>query len=297
MTSKLLPILFAVTMAGMLSFPGHAASAEEFVGAVTVGPGDGIIESITVSPVQAGDTTVSVEVALSPGWIDDSLNPDDGVQVSVGTDDAEFSAVAILTYGADSILGTDTLSGTVDLSTVGILVEDGTVLHVGVDTWVDGEINFQLGTAFISVTAFSLVCGYDTFDDIDYGSLTRGGSATEMFTPSISDDTRFIQPTVVDFDISPFVNGDGENVVLPTHTSVNGIAGPAVQIDNVDADSAFEFKTQMNFINSNAFLSSIGQTITQTTTITPACSTPEPVAPTPEPVGTTNSTGGTEQQP
>lgn len=270
MTSKLLPILFGIAMVGMLSFPAHAQTTD--LTSQTDISATGIIDSVDILPVEPGATLVTVDVTLEPGFLDGTLQ-DFGLQVNLNTAAATGNIETLyITPGENRVDGTDTLRAIFDLTTTTMSATAGTEFAVLVFVQIDGALNTDLGTASTNTTvAFEQFCGYDTVENVDYGSLVKGETGFQTFMPSIADPDRYIQPTGVAFTIGAF-QLNGTNVVEAQHTSINGTAGPDVpEFTGIEAGTAFALESTMNFVNSNAYITSIGNTITQTTTIAPSC--------------------------
>ncbi len=111
------------------------------------------------------------------------------------------------------------------------------------------------------------VCGYSTIPSLDYGTMVAGETKSVNLTPTVAD--THIQPTSVTFSVSDWLR-DTVTVVDNSKTTINGNSGAdIITLSNVTANQSFAFETTLDFVSATEYIQSIGQTITQTTTLTP----------------------------
>ncbi len=269
MTNKTLPILLmavlAIPFAGMV----HA----DVDSSITVG--GAIVESYEISPIRVGDTTVTVTVTLNPNAVDDNVDQRTGAAVSLTTQSATVPVSLTLADDLkDTTDGTIVLQKDADISSLNVV--DGTQIVVTVqgqslksDSSVGYQAGFGVATDTKTVTA-ALVCAYSTLPALDYGSMTAGDTKSVTFTPTVDADVNE-QPTGVTFAVGDW-QYNSETVVEKSKTTIDGNSGADdIVLDSITSGQEFAFETTLDFTSATAYINSIGNTITQTTTITPTC--------------------------
>ena len=116
------------------------------------------------------------------------------------------------------------------------------------------------------------VCAYETLPSLDYGTLAKDATGTLTWTPSITDSDAHIQPTAITFSVGNWTNSDGGDVVYNVNTLLNGTSGNDTDISfSVDSNTVFNFTHILTFPDTNMYVSNIGNTLTQTTTVATTC--------------------------
>lgn len=296
MTSKLLPILFMVFVVGLMAVPANAVGPDEFDSLITV---DGsIVDTVEFQHIQSDDS-FKIIVALQENVWDESVADNN---IGVGIEYKIFNGTTPDIYYSGSVLSTTTPPTIIDGKLVMVDTINSYGLGISFSTtpgdvftvsfrevsgqFLDGDgaitgnilVGTLVDTREVGITIppppVPAVCGYETTPSLDYGSMKSGQTQLESFIPTITDVEAFLQPSAMNFKVGSFSTSDGLNVVDATNTSINEIVGGnpgGIDITGIDTDTTFVFKTTLNFVDTTAYLNSIGQTITQTTTFTPTC--------------------------
>ena len=115
----------------------------------------------------------------------------------------------------------------------------------------------------------------DMPDSLNYGTVNNGDTGTATWNPSNNSTTYNADPTTVEFTIGNWINSTGSTVVDADNTSVNGTNTDntdTIALSSVSANSTFAFSSTLNYITIGDLIRNIGESFTQTVTVTPVCS-------------------------
>ncbi len=110
---------------------------------------------------------------------------------------------------------------------------------------------------------------------LNYGIVNNGDTGTATWNPSNNSTTYNADPTTVEFTIGNWINSTGSTVVDADNTSVNGTNTDntdTIALSSVSANSTFAFSSTLNYITIGDLIRNIGESFTQTVTVTPVCS-------------------------
>ena len=110
---------------------------------------------------------------------------------------------------------------------------------------------------------------------LNYGTVNNGDTGTATWNPSNNSTTYNADPTTVEFTIGNWINSTGSTVVDADNTSVNGTNTDntdTIALSSVSANSTFAFSSTLNYITIGDLIRNIGESFTQTVTVTPVCS-------------------------
>ena len=110
---------------------------------------------------------------------------------------------------------------------------------------------------------------------LNYDTVNNGDTGTATWNPSNNSTTYNADPTTVEFTIGNWINSTGSTVVDADNTSVNGTNTDntdTIALSSVSANSTFAFSSTLNYITIGDLIRNIGESFTQTVTVTPVCS-------------------------
>ena len=194
----------------------------------------------------------------------------------VDTNGDEVSVTHIATNPPGNIVEADEIFEAYGFSLDPFNYSEGDTFTLRVEGTIDGGVTTDLakygGEEGLIVTVYPPTpCGYETLSSIDYGTLSKDASGTVISFPIINDGP-YIQPTGITFSVGNWTNSDGDDVVYNTNTLLNGTSGNDTDISfSVDSNTVFNFTHIMEFPDTNTYVSNIGNTLTQTTTVATTC--------------------------